>query len=164
VRLDPGRATYHENLGRAYRKKGMLKEAERELDEASRLAPDDAAVWIALGRVRLELKNVDDAAAAYSTALKLDPLREDAAADLGALLAQAGRLPDAEAALTGAIENNAKSPVLWNNLGVVRVREGRYEQAIEAFRKAIALDAGFEPAKANLARATELATLERAAS
>jgi Flp pilus assembly protein TadD len=164
VRLDPGRATYHENLGRAYRKKGMLKEAERELDEASRLAPDDATVWIALGRVRLELKNVDAAAAAYSTALKLDPLREDAAADLGALLAQAGRLPDAEAALTGAIENNAKSPVLWNNLGVVRVREGRYEQAIEAFRKAIALDAGFEPAKANLARATELATLERAAS
>ena len=164
VRLEPGRATYRENLGRAYRKKGMLKEAERELEEASRLNPDDAAVWMALGRVRLELKNVDGAAAAYQTALKLDPLREDAAADLGALLAQAGRLPDAETALTGAIENNAKSPVLWNNLGVVRVRAGRYEQAIEAFRKAIALDAGFEPAKANLARATELATLERAAS
>jgi tetratricopeptide (TPR) repeat protein len=113
---------------------------------------------------RLEQKNVDGAAAAYGTALKLDPLREDAAAGLGALLADAGRLPDAEAALTGAIENNAKSPVLWNNLGVVRVREGRYEQAIEAFHKAIALDGGFEPAKTNLARATELATLERAAS
>ena len=164
VRLDPGRAVYHENLGRAYRRKGMLKEAERELTEASRLAPDDAAIWIALGRVRVEAKEVDGAAAAYATALKLDPIREDAAADLGSLLADAGRLPDAEAALTGAIENNAKSPVLWNNLGVVRVREGRYEQAIEAFHKAIALDAGFEPAKTNLARATELATLERAAS
>jgi len=164
VRLEPGRAVYHENLGRAYRKKGMLKESERELAEAARLAPDDAAVWIALADVRLEQKNVDGAAAAYGTALKLDPLREDAAAGLGALLADAGRLPDAEAALTGAIENNAKSPVLWNNLGVVRVREGRYEQAIEAFHKAIALDGGFEPAKTNLARATELATLERAAS
>ena len=164
VRLDPGRAVYHENLGRAYRRKGMLKEADRELTEASRLAPDDAAIWIALGRVRVEEKDVDGAATAYATALKLDPIREDAAADLGSLLADAGRLPDAEAALTGAIENNAKSPVLWNNLGVVRVREGRYEQAIEAFHKAIALDAGFEPAKTNLARATELATLERAAS
>jgi len=164
VRLEPGRAVYHENLGRAYRRKGMLKEADRELTEASRLAPDDAAIWIALGRVRVEEKDVDGAATAYATALKLDPIREDAAADLGGLLADAGRLPDAEAALTGAIENNAKSPVLWNNLGVVRVRQGRYEQAIEAFRKAIALDAGFEPAKTNLARATELATLERAAS
>jgi len=164
ARLDPGRAVYHENLGRAYRKKGMLKEAERELDEASRLSPDDAAVWVALGRVRVEQKNVDGAATAYSTALKLDPIREDAAADLCGLLADAGRLSDAETALTGAIENNAKSPVLWNNLGVVRVREGRYQQAIEAFEKAIALDAGFEPAKANLTRASELATLERAAS
>src|SRR4029079_15097281 len=46
VRLAGNHPTYHESLGRAYRKKGMLKEAERELTEATRLAPNDAAAWI----------------------------------------------------------------------------------------------------------------------
>ena len=43
---------------------------------------------------------VDDAAAAFSTALSLDPASEDAATALGSVLADAGKLAEAEAALT----------------------------------------------------------------
>jgi tetratricopeptide (TPR) repeat protein len=164
VRLDPSRPVYHENLGRAFRKKAMWKEAERELVETTRLTPNETAAWIALGRVRAEQKKLDDAATAFSTALTLDPLSEDAATGLGSVLGAAGRLPEAETALTRAIESNAKSPALWNNLGVVRTQRGDYASAVEAFRKALALDGGFDAAKSNLARATELAALDKAAS
>ena len=54
--------------------------------------------------------------------------------------------------------------MLWNNLGVVRVERATLRRRVDAFQKALAIDAGFEAAKANLARAEELASLEKAAS
>jgi len=164
VRLDMTSALYHENLGRAFRKKAMWKEAERELAEAARLSPNETAVWAALAQTRAAEKKLDDAAAAYATALALDPLDEEAAAGLGAALRAEGKLAEAEAALAKAVEGNTKSPVLWNNLGVVRVDRAEYTLALEAFERALAIDAGFEAARTNLARATELTTLEKAAS
>src|SRR6185369_7169741 len=79
VRLSPQSPVFHENLGRAYRKKGQAAEAERELSEATRLAPNDASVWSALGHLRAEQKRFDDAAAAYRSAWNLDPAGEEAA-------------------------------------------------------------------------------------
>lgn len=164
VRLDVASALYHENLGRAFRKKSMWKEAERELAETARLSPNETAVWIALGQTRAAQKKLDESATAYTTALSLDPFDEEAAAGLGATLRAEGKLAEAETALVKSIESNGKSPVLWNNLGVVRVDRGAYTPAVEAFEKALAIDANFESAKANLARASELASLEKAAS
>jgi tetratricopeptide (TPR) repeat protein len=164
VRLDASSALYHENLGRAYRKKAMWKEAERELAETARLAPNETAVWTALGQARAAQKKLDEAATAYATALSLDPSDEEAAAGLGSTLRAQGKLAEAEAALAKSLENNARSPVLWNNLGVVRVERGSYAAGVEAFQKALAIDASLESAKANLARASELASLEKAAS
>ncbi len=164
VRLDPSSALYHENLGRAYRKKGQWKEAERELAETARVAPNDTAVWVALGSTRAAEKKLDEAASAYAAAIALDPLDEEAAAGLAATLRAEGKLADAEAALVRSLENIAKSPALWNNLGVVRVERGEYAPAVEAFDKALAIDGSFDAARANRARASELAALEKAAS
>ena len=164
VRLDPASALYHENLGRAYRKKAQWKDAERELAEAARIAPNDVDVWVALGQTRAAEKKLDEAAAAYTAALDIDPLDEEAAAGLAATLQAQGKLAESEAALTTSLATIAKSPVLWNNLGVVRVERGQYAQAVEAFQKALSIDGGFEAARANLARASELAALDRAAS
>ncbi len=164
VRLDSASAAFHENLGRVFRKKGMWKEAEREFADAARLAPNETAVWVALAATRVEQKRMDEAAIAYSTALSLDPLSEEAAVGLSHALAAAGKLAEAEAALIKAIENNTKSPVLWNNLGVVRVERGSYASAAEAFQKALGLDAAFDVARSNLARAGQLGALEKAGS
>ncbi|MEO8432466.1 MAG: tetratricopeptide repeat protein [Acidobacteriota bacterium] len=164
VRLAPARAVYHENLGRAFRRRQMVKESERELAEAARLAPNETTVWIALGDIRAEQKKADEAANAYRSALDLDPANELAATGLAGSLADAGRLPDAEAALVRALESNANSAVLWNNLGVVRTRRGSFAPAVLAFRKAIEEDASLEAAKTNLARAEQLFALDRAGS
>ena len=164
VRLAAGRAAFHENLGRAFRRKAKLREAERELAEAARLAPNETGVWTTLGLVRAELKKPDEAAAAFRSALDLDPTSAEAAAGVAGALADAGRLPEAESALVKALEANPRSALLWNNLGVLRTRRGSFSAAVEAFRKSLALDGSFEPAKTNLARAEQLYALDRAAS
>ncbi len=162
VKLAPQRSVYHENLGRVFRKKGLLREAERELSEASRLSPNEVPVWTALGDVRRKLKKPDDAATAYAAAFHIDPSSEESAAGLAASLADAGKLPEAEAALQKGIEARPDSATLWNNLGVTRVRRGAYGDAITAFQKALAINAGLAPAKANLDRAQQLLAIEKA--
>ena len=164
VRLSRENAVYHENLGRAYRKKGQAAEAERELSEASRLSPNDPLVWCALGHLRADQKRYDDAAVAYRTAWNLDPTGEEAASGLSAALIDSGKTAEAETVLVKAVEGSPKGASLWNNLGVARTRRGDYAGAVEAFQKAIGLDGDFEAARTNLARAEQLAALERAAS
>ncbi|MGH9400365.1 MAG: tetratricopeptide repeat protein [Thermoanaerobaculia bacterium] len=162
VRLAPTRAVFHENLGCAYRKKGMKREAEREFADASRLAPNDLAIWTALGLLRWEQKRPDEAATAYESAFNLDPKSEEAGAGLSVALMEAGKLVEAENALTRALEARPDSALLWNNLGVVRTRRGAYAPAVEAFQKALTIDAGLEAAKTNLTRARELYAIDRA--
>ena len=164
VRLANSRAVFHENLARAYRKKGMRREAERELADAARLAPNDLSVWTTLGLLRMEQKRPDDAATAYASAFNLDPKSEEAAAGLSVALMEAGKLQEAEAALTRALEGRPDSALLWNNLGVARTRRGAFAPAVEAFQKALAIDANLEVAKSNLARASELFAIDRATS
>ena len=91
VKLANARAAYHENLGRVYRKKKLWKEAERELAEASRLAPNEIAVWTALGDTRRKLNQAEDAATAYAAAFHIDPGSEEAAAGLAASLVGRGQ-------------------------------------------------------------------------
>src|SRR5262249_12785556 len=153
---------YHENLGRVLRKQGKIKEAEREMTEATRVAPNEIAAWATLGHLRLELKKYDEAATAFRAAADLDPTSDEAASGLSAALAEAGRLADAEEALTRALNANPKSAVLWNNLGVVRSRRGAFPGAVDAFGKALAIDSNFESARASLARAEQLAAIDRA--
>lgn len=164
VRLSPQAAIFHENLGRAYRRKGMLKEAERELAEASRLSPKEAEVWISLGHLLRDQKRFDEAAAAYRSAYQIDPTSEEAASGLSVVLIEAGKPEEAETVLVKATEASPKGASLWNNLGVARTKRGDYAGAVQAFQKAIDLDGNFEIARANLARAEQLAGLERASS
>jgi len=164
VRLAPQNAVFHDNLGRAYWKKGMPSEAERELVEASRLSPSDEAVWIVLGHLRVDQKRYEEAASAYRAAWDLDPASEEAASGLGAALIEAGKPAQAEAVLVQALEVSPKGSSLWNNLGVARTRRGDFAGAVDAFGKAIGLDGNFEAARSNLARAEQLAAVERAAS
>jgi Flp pilus assembly protein TadD len=164
VRLSPQTAVFHGNLGRAYRKKGQSAEAEKELGEAARLSANDAMVWTALGHLRSEQKRFDDAVSAYRAAWDLDPTDEEAASGLSAALIDSRKTAEAEAILVKALEGSPKGASLWNNLGVARTRRGDYAGAVDAFQKAIGLDGNFEAARANLARAEQLASFERAAS
>jgi tetratricopeptide (TPR) repeat protein len=164
AKLESAEAAYHENLGRAYRKKGLVKEAEQELAEAARLGPPSASLWSAVGHLRIENKNLDEARAAFTSALEAEPGNEEAASGLAAALADSGKLAEAETALLRALEATPASAVLWNDLGVVRMRRGDFPGSVEALHKALSLEGSPDAAKANLDRAEQLLALDRAAS
>ena len=66
--------------------------------------------------------------------------------------------------LVKALEGNPAAAVLWNDLGVVRLTRRDFAGAVEALRKALALEKPPEAAKPNLDRAEQLLALDRAAS
>ena len=167
VRLDPASPIYHENLGRAFRKKGMWKEAERELSETARLvAQRHRGLDRARRRSARAQKKLDEAAAAFTTALALDPARRGGGRRPRRRRSRAeGKLAEAETALLKAVESNTKSPALWNNLGVVRVDRGAYRRRArgvpEGARRSTPAS---RPRRPTTPAPTELAALEKAAS
>jgi Flp pilus assembly protein TadD len=163
VKLRPEESAYHENLGRAFRKKGMASFAAKEFAEAARLGPQSPELWSALGHLRLEEKKPDEARSAFVSALGLEPGNEEAASGLAAALFETGKLEDAETAILKALVVSPNSAVLWNDLGVVRLRRRDYAGAVEALQKALTLEKPPEAAKTNLERAEQLLVLDRAA-
>jgi Flp pilus assembly protein TadD len=164
AKLRPEESAYRENLGRAYRKKGMVKEAEIELAEAARLAAPSASLWSALGHLRNQQKSLEDARRAFASALEAEPGNEEAASGLAAALVETGKHEEAEGVLVKSLEVNPGSAVLWNDLGVVRMRRGDFSGSVEALHKAMSLEKPPDAAKANLERAEQLLALDRAAS
>jgi superkiller protein 3 len=114
--------------------------------------------------MRAEQKNVEEARAAFASALEAEPGNEEAASGLAAVLAEAGNFAEAESVLGKALETNPKSAVLWNDLGVVRMRRGDFGGSVEALHEALSLETPPAAAKANLDRAEQLLALDRAAS
>ena len=65
---------------------------------------------------------------------------------------QASAMYEAAAERMNRIVAAAPSAAAYNNLGVLRLREGRDAEALAAFEAGLALDPGFEPLQLNAAR------------
>ncbi|HKR58288.1 MAG TPA: tetratricopeptide repeat protein [Pyrinomonadaceae bacterium] len=63
----------HYNLGQTYSGLHLYSEAVREYRQATKLKPDDAAIYYDLGLALMRLAQYDEAAAAFSKSLELDP-------------------------------------------------------------------------------------------
>ena len=104
--------------------------------------------------LELEDDDSDAARAAYEACLAADPHHLEARLNLGRLLHLAGRLHDAERVYRGADESE---PLLSFNLAVLLEDLDREEEAIAAYRRALALDPALADAHFNLARLHERA-------
>lgn len=70
VKNDP---ELYNNAGNLHFMKADFGAALKNYNEAARLAPDDAGIWINISRAHLRLKETDKASAAFKKALALDP-------------------------------------------------------------------------------------------
>ena len=108
IRLNPGVAAFHSNLGVAYRALGKLDEAAACWRRALELNPDYVDALNNLGNVLREQGQLDQAVACYRRALELNPDNPTtyynlgtALSDQGLLARRRGLLPPGTGAETG---------------------------------------------------------------
>lgn len=155
VRQNPGSGAGHKLLGMDEYMLGKPREALLQLRRATELSPRDPDAFYYLGRLYFSTDNPVDALAAFQRSLELDPSSVRAHNQLGQSYEALGRLEDAERAYLKAIETEQnqgrKSEWPYYNLGLLYFNNGRVNDAVPYFRKALARNPAFPEAKIKLA-------------
>ena len=148
VRLEPGSADSHFNLGLALRDKREDKRAMQEFRTAVRLDPAMEVAHRALGTTLLDSGQAAEAETEFQTALRLQPRSTDALDGLSKSLIEQKRYT---AALEVLKQAPPADPGLQMNLAVALTRSGNPEQAVEVLKTLLKADPSLSEAHSNLA-------------
>jgi protein O-mannosyl-transferase len=158
LRINPGSAQAHTDLGSALAKAGRPGEAIAEFRAALAGAPGSAVVHNNLANALAASGQPLEAIREYDAALRIDPAYNEARQNLaiahfdaGVSFAKAGRAPEAVAEFQEALRLLPGYADAHNNLGVVLSQmPGRLNEAISHFEAAVRLRPDYEDAKFNL--------------
>jgi tetratricopeptide (TPR) repeat protein len=139
VELNPSRTMQREQLIQAYTQLGDAAAAKQASIDTLQVAPDDLVAQQTLLHPPTEQPQAP--AATDVSALINESLR----------LNLAGKIDESLAVATKAAELNPQSPEAWNNIAAADEALHRWDPAITAAKKAIALRPDFQLAKNNLA-------------
>jgi tetratricopeptide (TPR) repeat protein len=137
---DPLTAEQHNDRGVASFERGDAHGAASEFAHAVALRPGWARALVNLGDARLALGEVPGAIDAYERAAAITPDDPGVANNLAwALLQDPVRWPEAERIITRALERQPEPRGYYlDTLGTLRLRQGDYRGALDAFRTALA--------------------------
>lgn len=138
-------------VGRALMAKDRSEEALKLLEHGVGSHPNYPALSYTLGDAYLADDRFDDALKAYNEAVRKDPKQPGYHRALIRAYIRADRLDDAIAAARNATETLPDSAEVWFLEGTVCARDGRVNEAIEAYDQALLVDPDFIPAANNLA-------------
>jgi len=127
----------HEVLGQAYWLRGDFAAAEREWQEALRLAPDNPQIPYELGVIYAKQNRLDEAVKLFELSIRLAPGQAEAHLNLGAAYGEMGRLDEAEQQFRAAV---ALAPLNFNAhnvLGKLYFDAGRLREAEEQFHQSL---------------------------
>lgn len=170
IELNPKFGWSYSNLALAYTHTGKLSEAIPLYQKSIELLsdkPDKVISWNRLGDAYRQLNEYDNAAAAYEAADKLNPNHAAAALNENAAppMIDPPTVPHLPKSSTPALAGSAredtagtheidlKNAHIWNELGNIFLKAGGYDDAIEAYEKAIRLEPAFAWPYSNLALA-----------
>ncbi|MEW6325904.1 MAG: tetratricopeptide repeat protein, partial [Nitrospirota bacterium] len=148
----PGSAAVHYWLGRWHLQGQSLEAAEREFQEAGRLAPDDEHAWISLGHVYLRMGRDDEALAAYRRANELAPRVAVVHAGLGTVHFNRKEFGQAEAEYNDALMLDPSLTEARYNLSLIYEQRGDIPQAVKQWRQLLEEDPNESRARERLAR------------
>ena len=140
VRLNPGYAMAHANLGHELADKGLLDEAIAAHREAVRLAPDFApwhnSLATSLGKKRL----LDEAIRELREAVRLDPRDAPTRGNLGNAFKEKGLPDEAIAAYREAIRLDPGWACYHHSLGALLLEKGDRDAGISALEQSTRLE------------------------
>jgi tetratricopeptide (TPR) repeat protein len=139
-------------MGAALAAGGDGSAAGAHLRSAARLAAGNAAAFVRLGAVFLHLDQPVEAARHYAAALAIDPVAPDALAGAGLAMLALGDVDGAEARLRASLGQRYHAPALHHQLGLLFASRGRWVEAADALRTALAQHPGLAGAEELLQR------------
>src|SRR5919108_85289 len=140
AQITDARVEEHRNLGIAFYKTGMLDEATREFRRVAELRSGEANAHFYIGLVALKQARWREAMDALRLAAEKGGNRPAALQNNLAVLKElAGDLAGAEDLVRAARKNEPSLPQLSKNLGDLAYRASQYDQAWEAYRRAVEL-------------------------
>ena len=145
----PAFAEAHSNLGNLYLQSGRRDEALRAYETAIGVKPDLAPLYCNLAAVLIDLERCDEAIAALETALRLAPDLHEAHANLCRAYRRSGRDREALEPALRATELRPDRDVFLD-VGEAAFHLGAYDVALEAYQRALALDAACAKTHCNL--------------
>lgn len=138
---DDSEAFKKADLGRALAERGEAGRAVPILKEALSMDPGLTMAHEVLADTYAALGRYPEAVAEYRATVRLDPVRDTAYARLGCLLlATEGATPEAENALTQALEINRTHAGAHACLAAVHLDRQNFSEAIEEGERAVSLD------------------------
>ncbi|MFZ1025150.1 MAG: tetratricopeptide repeat protein [Limnoraphis robusta] len=158
--LEPNEALLYElhyHLGIAHRKKQNLTEAKHHYQIAldiNILPQLKLGAYNNLGNLLKDTGHLQEAKAAYETALQIDPNFVQGHYNLGMTFRAMGEYPQAIAAYQKAILLDPNYAEAYQNLGVALLSAGKVLSGLEALKTAIALHEKSDPTEAKRLRQT----------
>jgi tetratricopeptide (TPR) repeat protein len=142
------RVQEHRNLGLAFYKTAMYDEAGQEFRRVVDLRPGDPRAHFFLGLVALRQGRWGDAVDALRYAAETGGGRPEVLHNLAVAYEQMGRLGEAEAAFAAAASRADKDPRVMLGWGIVALKRGQGEEAIERLDRSRGLAQGGVPQSA----------------
>ncbi len=130
------------------RRQGDAPATVQAYTRAVAVAPKDDRGWFALGSAQNEREEISPARSNLRKALELQPQGLGYAGELGTLETFANRFGEADAAFKAALERNPADYVAWTGLGLLRLKQGQPEVALDAFLRAGVMEPRYARAKA----------------
>jgi protein O-mannosyl-transferase len=152
LKLNPDFDQAMSALARALHQQNKDDEARQWVDRALQLNPKNLKAWYQKGWMSMSADPVA-AADAFAQTLAIQPSFAMAHRDLGILLLQQQRFPEAASHLEKAAELGLEQPRLYNFLGIAYSRSGRFSAAAGVYKKALAKDSSYAEAHLNLSYA-----------
>jgi len=143
----PASPEAHLLLGQAYYRADQKDKADEQYLAAFQLNPaavppldsQDADEWLKIGNAHASLGQLDEALAAYQTALKIRPDKPAALTNVGVVYYQQGRFDDAVQQLQKALEIDPQDAETQYMLGATYVQQQKLDEAEKSFSTAIEL-------------------------
>ncbi|MCC6196587.1 MAG: FecR domain-containing protein [Burkholderiales bacterium] len=133
--------------GEAARRDGRAQTALSAFDKATAIAPDDDRAWFALGRAQGEREDTVPASANLGRAIRLYPLGAGYQGELGTVDTVANRFGAAQAAFDQALRDNPGDYVALTGLGLLRLKRGDPQGALDALLRAGVMEPRYARAK-----------------
>jgi tetratricopeptide (TPR) repeat protein len=133
------------HIGSCLSAMGRFQEAESYLRRAL-AGLDDPTTHYNLGVLLAMTGRLDDAIAEYRKALDRDAQYSDARSNLATALARRGDIAGAGEELATVVASDPENALARTNLGLVRLQQGRRQEAVREFEEALRLAPGLPAA------------------